>query len=187
MGIGLDHVRPEVESAIASELDLDDLDPDLREQLEHDLDLVPPVADSRSPWDSGLLSPPWLGNLDLGSRWQGDWGLHFLQFFFLFMIIALLGLFFYVYSWTYFIMQLGFFKMLTSLHSIVRGPVRGRYKVAFSEIILSMVLCKKDVTPLLTHWSYVFFALTHGCDLCHAFVIVMINVISFRWVRARKT
>ena len=22
-------------------------------------------------------------------------------------------------------------------------------------------LCKKDVTPLLTHWSYVFFALTH--------------------------
>ena len=26
----------------------------------------------------------------------------------------------------------------------------------------SMGLCKKDVTPLLTHWSYVFLALTHG-------------------------
>ena len=23
--------------------------------------------------------------------------------------------------------------------------------------------CKKDVTPLLTHWSYVFLALTYGC------------------------
>ena len=30
-----------------------------------------------------------------------------------------------------------------------------------------MAKCKKDVTPLLTHWSYVFFALTHrnGSDL----------------------
>ena len=26
---------------------------------------------------------------------------------------------------------------------------------------ISMGLCKKDVTPLLTHWSYVFLALTH--------------------------
>ena len=26
----------------------------------------------------------------------------------------------------------------------------------------SMGWCKKDVTPLLTHWSYVFLALTHG-------------------------
>ena len=27
--------------------------------------------------------------------------------------------------------------------------------------ITSMDQCKKDVTPLLTHWSYVFLALTH--------------------------
>ena len=26
---------------------------------------------------------------------------------------------------------------------------------------ISMVLCKKDVTPLLMHWSYVFLTLTH--------------------------
>ena len=26
---------------------------------------------------------------------------------------------------------------------------------------LSMGLCKKDKTPLLTHWSFVFLALTH--------------------------
>ena len=28
-----------------------------------------------------------------------------------------------------------------------------------------MQWCKKDVTPLLTHWSYVFLALTHRCML----------------------
>ena len=27
-----------------------------------------------------------------------------------------------------------------------------------------MGLCKKDITPLLTHWSYVFLALTHRYD-----------------------
>ena len=27
--------------------------------------------------------------------------------------------------------------------------------------VKSMVLCKEDVTPLLTHWSYVFLTLTH--------------------------
>ena len=26
---------------------------------------------------------------------------------------------------------------------------------------ISMGKCKKDVTPLLMHWSYIFFALTH--------------------------
>ena len=30
---------------------------------------------------------------------------------------------------------------------------------------MSMALCQKDVTPLLTHWSYVFLALTHQCDI----------------------
>ena len=31
--------------------------------------------------------------------------------------------------------------------------------------IRSMGSCKKDVTPLLTHWSYVFLALTHRDDV----------------------
>ena len=30
--------------------------------------------------------------------------------------------------------------------------------------LMSMGWCKKDVTPLLTHWSYVFLALTHRCN-----------------------
>ena len=30
-----------------------------------------------------------------------------------------------------------------------------------SQRCTSMGLCKKDVIPLLTHWSYVFLALTH--------------------------
>ena len=32
-------------------------------------------------------------------------------------------------------------------------------------VMISMGLCKKDVTPLLTHWSYVFLALTHRYNL----------------------
>ena len=35
---------------------------------------------------------------------------------------------------------------------------------------ISLGYCKKDVTPLLTHWSYVFLALTHRyilCSSCH--------------------
>ena len=31
--------------------------------------------------------------------------------------------------------------------------------------VLSMGSCKKDVTPLLTHWSYVILGLTHRCHL----------------------
>ena len=31
-------------------------------------------------------------------------------------------------------------------------------------VFYSMGQCKKDVTPLLTHWSYVFLALTHRFD-----------------------
>ena len=37
----------------------------------------------------------------------------------------------------------------------------------------SMGQCKKDVTPLLTHWSYVFLALTHQlCCVCCSLVNV---------------
>ena len=32
-------------------------------------------------------------------------------------------------------------------------------------LIRSMGFCKKDITPLLTHWSYVFLALTHWDDI----------------------
>ena len=33
--------------------------------------------------------------------------------------------------------------------------------IIYPQIYKSMGYHKKDVTPLLTHWSYVFFALTH--------------------------
>ena len=33
--------------------------------------------------------------------------------------------------------------------------------------------CKKDVTPLLTHWSYVFLALTHRYDFISATALVL--------------
>ena len=33
------------------------------------------------------------------------------------------------------------------------------------QLLTSVDWCKKDVTPLLTHWSYVFLALTHRHDL----------------------
>ena len=32
-------------------------------------------------------------------------------------------------------------------------------------VSIKMGYCKKDVTPLLTHWSYIFLALTHRYDL----------------------
>ena len=39
---------------------------------------------------------------------------------------------------------------------------------------ISVGWCKKDVTPLLTHWSYVFLALTHGYERCrHSFDIFL--------------
>ena len=34
-------------------------------------------------------------------------------------------------------------------------------KYGFLYEFISMGQCKKDVIPLLTHWSFVFFALTH--------------------------
>ena len=35
----------------------------------------------------------------------------------------------------------------------------------FSPHCISMGLCKKDVTPLLSHWSYVFLSLTHRYEV----------------------
>ena len=37
------------------------------------------------------------------------------------------------------------------------------------------VECKKDVTPLLKHWSYVFFALTHQY-ICMLYIIFLIGL-----------
>ena len=43
------------------------------------------------------------------------------------------------------------------MHCIYMNSARHDY--------MSMCLCKKDVTPLLTHWSYVFLVLTHRCGI----------------------
>ena len=40
--------------------------------------------------------------------------------------------------------------------------------------------CKKDVTPLLAHWSYIFLALTHRYDIVHHFS-------PLRWCRSFKS
>ena len=40
----------------------------------------------------------------------------------------------------------------------------------------SMGLCKKDITPLLTHWSYVFLALTHRSDLVWVMIKHLLNL-----------
>ena len=40
-------------------------------------------------------------------------------------------------------------------------PVAYIYKLCHHHVCKSMGLYKKDVTPLLTHWSYAFLALTH--------------------------
>ena len=39
----------------------------------------------------------------------------------------------------------------------------------------SMGWCKKDVTPLLTYWSFVFLALTHRNNLCHCSKLLFPN------------
>ena len=44
------------------------------------------------------------------------------------------------------------------------NPARRAHPVLLAPLyreIISMSQCKKDATPLLTHWSYVFLALTH--------------------------
>ena len=40
----------------------------------------------------------------------------------------------------------------------------------------SMAQCKKDVTPLLMHWSYVFLALTHRNSLCFATIFISFSL-----------
>ena len=36
--------------------------------------------------------------------------------------------------------------------------------------MILMAQCKKDVTPLLTHWSYIFLALTHHHDIWYCMI-----------------
>ena len=45
------------------------------------------------------------------------------------------------------------------------GPSWNRHLSHLKECkpIMLMDYCKKDITPLLTHWSYVFLALSHRC------------------------
>ena len=52
---------------------------------------------------------------------------------------------------------------LCELALICCGPVR----------VISMAQCKKNVTPLLTHWSYVFLVLTHRYGVIGAFLLYM--------------
>ena len=47
----------------------------------------------------------------------------------------------------------------------------------FFDTIISMGKCKEDVTPLLTHWSYVFLALTHRYSVAWS----ICNVYFWRW------
>ena len=43
--------------------------------------------------------------------------------------------------------------------------------------IISMGYCKKDITPLLTHWSYVFLALTHWFVVLQFWQIMLKTII----------
>ena len=40
---------------------------------------------------------------------------------------------------------------------------------------IAMGLCKKDVTPLLTHWSCVFLALTHQLVRGNSYLLTIIS------------
>ena len=46
-------------------------------------------------------------------------------------------------------------QVCQSISKFLRRPTEKTFT------IISMGLCKKDITPVLTHWSYVFLALTH--------------------------
>ena len=44
---------------------------------------------------------------------------------------------------------------------ILKYLIRKNFFLSFSMFNIPMGWCRKDITPLLTHWSYVFPALTH--------------------------
>ena len=52
--------------------------------------------------------------------------------------------------------------------------------LGFQFNIISMDSCKKDVTPLLTHWSYVFLALTHRFDYLWVSPFVTLTCVVFQ-------
>ena len=66
----------------------------------------------------------------------------------------------YIYIYTYIYLYINFL-----LYCIALGTFE------------SMVWCKTDVTPSLTHWSYVFLALTHRNDI-YIFYYFLYNVIN---------
>ena len=58
--------------------------------------------------------------------------------------------------------------LVDQIHGLVqerRNSIANTLELHLSCSNLSMGKCKKDVTPLLTHWSYVFLALTHWNSL----------------------
>ena len=55
-----------------------------------------------------------------------------------------------------------------------------------SDKTISMGLCKKDITPLLMHWSYVFLALTHRYDTFHNHGHVVYTYGVWWWIKTNK-
>ena len=70
--------------------------------------------------------------------------------------------------WFYQILPISFRVTFTDAGTITWLPLHqwsnpakcGQTRI-HDELMISMGQCKKDVTPLLTHWSYVILALTH--------------------------
>ena len=66
----------------------------------------------------------------------------------------------------------------TTQPSTIGGPLsQPGFCIFCSTDIISTGECKKDVTPLLTHWSYVFLALTLRCADCVLWPLVL----QLRW------
>ena len=58
-------------------------------------------------------------------------------------------------------MPLDLIDNISSGNGSVPSDNKAESKLTQISVVISMGLCKKDVTPLLTHWSYIFLALTH--------------------------
>ena len=79
------------------------------------------------------------------------------------LIAKLCGLYF-KYCW-WWLQNINTSNILTSFPQVCKIfhlIMRYVYTKCPMTAMISMGWCKKDVTPLLTHWSYVFLALTHG-------------------------
>ena len=63
--------------------------------------------------------------------------------------------------------------------TIMNMKCRDRYSSDWSLWVIPMGVCKKDVTPLLTHWNYAFLALNHRYNLSREDKIEIVNSIQF--------